>query len=32
MGDAFFFGYPAKRGYRNAKKPSHTPGILAFIN
>jgi hypothetical protein len=27
-----FFGYIAKRGYRNAKGPSHSPGIIKFIN
>ncbi len=27
-----FFGYTAKRGYRNAKGPSHSPGIIKFIN
>ncbi len=27
-----FFGYTTKRGYRNAKGPSHSPGIIKFIN
>jgi hypothetical protein len=27
-----FFGYTAKRGYRNAKGPAHSPGIIKFIN
>jgi hypothetical protein len=31
MGDSPFFGFFTKRGYRNAKKPSHTPGIFSFI-
>jgi hypothetical protein len=32
LGDAPFFGYTAKRGYKNAKGPSHSPGIITFIN
>jgi hypothetical protein len=32
MGDVPFFGYFARRCYWNAKKPSHTPCIQAFIN
>lgn len=32
LGDAPFFGYTAKRGYRNAKGPFHSPGIIKFIN
>jgi hypothetical protein len=32
MGDAPFFGYTTKRGYQNAKKPTHTPYIQTFIN
>jgi len=31
MGDAPFFGYSAKRGYRNAKQALHTPSISSFI-
>jgi hypothetical protein len=31
MGDAPFFGYSAKRGYRNAKRIQHTPSITTFI-
>jgi hypothetical protein len=31
MGDAPFFGYSAKRGYQNTKKPPNTPGIHSFI-
>jgi len=31
MGDAPFFGYSAKRGYRNAKQALHTPNISSFI-
>ncbi len=31
MGDAPFFGYSAKRGYRNAKRADHTPSIHSFI-
>jgi hypothetical protein len=31
MGDAPFFGYSAKRGYRNAKQIQHTPSITTFI-
>jgi hypothetical protein len=27
-----FFGYTTKRGYRNTKGPSHSPGIIKFIN
>jgi hypothetical protein len=32
MGDAPFFNYSTKRGYRNIKKPSHTPGIHTFVH
>jgi hypothetical protein len=32
LGDAPFFGYTAKRCYKNAKGPSHSPGIIKFIN
>jgi hypothetical protein len=32
MGDVPFFSYSTKRSYRNAKKPSHTLDIQAFIN
>jgi len=32
FGDVPFFGYTAKRGYRNAKGPSHSPRIIKFIN
>jgi hypothetical protein len=32
LGDAPFFGYTAKRGYKNAKGPSHSLGIITFIN
>jgi hypothetical protein len=28
----YFFGYIAKRGYKNAKGPSHSPGISKFVN
>lgn len=31
MGDAPFFGYSAKKGYRNARKCAHTLGIHSFI-
>ncbi len=31
MGDAPFFGYSAKRGYRNAKQIQHIPSIATFI-
>jgi phage terminase small subunit len=31
MGDAPFFGYSAKKGYRNAKRIQHTPSISTFI-
>jgi hypothetical protein len=31
MGDAPFFGYSAKRVYRNAKRIQHTPSITTFI-
>jgi hypothetical protein len=31
MGDAPFFGYSSKRGYQNARKPHHPPGIIDFI-
>jgi hypothetical protein len=31
LGDAPFFGYIAKRGYKNARKTTHTPNMLAFI-
>ncbi len=27
-----FFGYTAKKGYKNTKGPSHSPGIINFIN
>jgi len=29
--DSPFFGYTAKRGYRNAQKPKHTPSMHTFI-
>jgi len=31
LGDAPFFGYTAKRGYKNARRAAHTPNILTFI-
>jgi hypothetical protein len=31
MGDALFFGYSSKRGYQNARKSHHPPGIIDFI-
>jgi hypothetical protein len=31
LGDAPFFGYTAKRGYKNARKTKHTPNIFTFI-
>jgi hypothetical protein len=31
MGDAPFFGYSSKRGYQNARKTHHSPGIIDFI-
>jgi hypothetical protein len=31
MGDAPFFGYSAKRGYRNARRKQHTPSIITFV-
>ncbi len=31
IGDAPFFGYSAKRGYRNAKRKQHTPSIITFV-
>ncbi len=31
LGDAPFFGYTAKRGYKNARKTAHTSNMLAFI-
>jgi hypothetical protein len=31
LGDAPFFGYTAKRGYKNARRTTHTPNILTFI-
>jgi hypothetical protein len=31
MGDAPFFGYSAKRGYRNARRKQHTPNIITFV-
>jgi hypothetical protein len=31
MGDVPFFGYSSKRGYQNARKPHHPPGIIDFI-
>jgi len=30
LGDAPFFGYTAKRGYKNAKRVSHSPSLLTF--
>jgi len=32
LGDAPFFGYTTKRGYKNAKGPLHSLGIITFIN
>jgi len=31
IGDAPFFGYSAKRGYRNARRKQHTPSIVTFV-
>jgi len=31
LGDAPFFGYTAKRGYKNTRKMMHTSNMLAFI-
>jgi hypothetical protein len=31
LGDAPFFGYSSKRGYQNARKSHHPPGIINFI-
>jgi len=31
MGDAPFFGYSAKKGYRNARRKQHTPNIITFV-
>jgi hypothetical protein len=31
LGDAPFFGYTAKRGYKNARKTTHTLNMLALI-
>jgi hypothetical protein len=31
MGDAPFFGYSAKRGYRNVRRKQHTPSIITFV-
>ncbi len=31
LGDSPFFGYTAKRGYRNAQKTMHTPAMNTFI-
>jgi hypothetical protein len=31
MGDSPFFGYSAKRGYRNARKPTQSANIYSFI-
>jgi hypothetical protein len=31
MGDALFFSYSAKRGYKNTKRAAHTPSIHSFI-
>jgi hypothetical protein len=31
MGDSPFFGYTAKRGYRNARRTQHTTGIIDFV-
>ncbi len=31
MGDSPFFGYSAKRGYQNARKPTHSVNICSFI-
>jgi hypothetical protein len=31
MSDSPFFGYTAKRGYRNARRAQHTPGIINFV-
>jgi hypothetical protein len=31
LGDAPFFGYTAKRSYNNARKPTHAPNVITFI-
>jgi len=31
LGDAPVFGYTAKRGYKNARRSSHSPSLLTFI-
>ncbi len=31
IGDAPFFGYSAKRGYRNARRKQQTPSIITFV-
>ncbi len=31
IGKAPFFGYSAKRGYRNARRKQHTPNIITFV-
>jgi len=31
IGDAPFFGYSAKRGYRNARRKQHTPNIITVV-
>jgi hypothetical protein len=31
MGDSPFFGYSAKRGYQNARKPTQSTNIYSFI-
>jgi hypothetical protein len=31
LGDAPFFGYTAKRGYKNTRRATHTSNILSFI-
>jgi len=31
LGDAPFFGYTAKRGYKNARRVGHSPSLLTFI-
>jgi hypothetical protein len=31
MGDSRFFGYSAKQGYRNARKPTQSANICSFI-
>jgi hypothetical protein len=32
LGDAPFFGYTAKRGYKNVKSSLRSPGIITFID